>query len=207
MRVKALYDAMNGWGTDENTLTALVCTIPENLHGEVIKLYQRTYGRDLVEHIESETSFSYKTVLMYSAMPKIDSRCQQLKLAMDGFGTTESHIIKVLLFSTKKERELIIQRYSELYDMDLIRRIESETSGSFQAMLVAILESSEVDWGDVDYDNDCDLLKEAMDGAGTDEDAIIRVVTGPHMLEFWGTVIRHRRTQGECSSNLGNGTY
>jgi len=177
MRVKALNDAMRGFGTDEYTLTALVCTIPENMHGEVCKLYKETYKKDLVAHIESETSFSYKKVLAYSAMPKIDSRCLQLKLAMDGWGTTESHIIKVLLFSSKKERELIIQRYEQLYNKDLIRRIESETSGNFQSMLVAILESSEIEQDEnINYDQDCDNLKEAMDGIGTDEDAIIRIV-------------------------------
>ena len=33
--VKGLWDAMHGWGTDEYTLTALVCTLPENLYDEI----------------------------------------------------------------------------------------------------------------------------------------------------------------------------
>ena len=33
--MKGLWDAMHGWGTDEYTLTALVCTLPENLYDEI----------------------------------------------------------------------------------------------------------------------------------------------------------------------------
>ena len=58
--VRCLNDAMKGWGTDENSLTALVCTIPERLRIPIFLKYYETVGKGLLEHIESETSFSYK---------------------------------------------------------------------------------------------------------------------------------------------------
>lgn len=58
--VRCLNDAMKGWGTDENSLTALVCTIPERLRIPIFKKYYETVGKGLLEHIESDTSFSYK---------------------------------------------------------------------------------------------------------------------------------------------------
>ena len=58
--VRCLNDAMEGWGTDENSLTALVCTIPERLRIPIFKKYYEKTGKGLLEHIESDTSFSYK---------------------------------------------------------------------------------------------------------------------------------------------------
>ncbi|CAE7596593.1 ANXA6 [Symbiodinium pilosum] len=76
--VKGLWDAMHGWGTDEYTLTGLVCTLPENMYDEIHGLYQKTYERKLVNHIESETSFNYKKVLKFQAMPWPESRATAL---------------------------------------------------------------------------------------------------------------------------------
>ena len=37
---QGLNDAMAGIGTDESSLTALVCTIPENMYPDIHKLYE-----------------------------------------------------------------------------------------------------------------------------------------------------------------------
>merc|ERR1719262_1460723 len=74
-----------------------------------------------------------------------------------------------------KERELIINKYEEMFDKSLIARVESETSGHFQVALVAVLESSMKN-REPNYEEDVNQLKEAMYGAGTDEDAIIRII-------------------------------
>ena len=50
--VRGLWDAMNGIGTDEYTLTALVCTLPKNLYDEIHGLYEKTHQKKLVDHIE-----------------------------------------------------------------------------------------------------------------------------------------------------------
>jgi len=175
--VKGLNDAMAGIGTDEYSLTGLVCTMPENLYGDIHKMYEEKYGKTLIAHIESETSFNYKKVLVYQALSWAQSRAKALNGAMVGLGTAEDQLIRVIVCATMKERQKIKEAYEELYERDLIGHIESETSGSFQAILVAVMESTEATTTH-DYDADCDALKEAMEGIGTDEDAIIRVVAG-----------------------------
>jgi len=175
--VKGLNAAMKGLGTDEYTLTSLVMTMPPNLYDDIHKLYHEMYGRTLIDHIESETSFSYKKALVYQALSWPQSRAKALNSAMVGLGTTEKQLIRVICLSTQKERIRIREAYQEMYDRDLIEHIESETSGSFKNILVAILESDHRQ-DEFDYENDADTLKEAMDGLGTDEDAIIRIVAG-----------------------------
>ena len=71
--VRCLNDAMEGWGTDENSLTALVCTIPERLRIPIFKKYYEKTGKGLLEHSESDTSFSYKKARQtQSTVDKLD---------------------------------------------------------------------------------------------------------------------------------------
>jgi len=175
--VKGLNDAMRGMGTDEFTLTGLVCTMPENLFDDIHGLYKEKYGRTLISHIESECSFNYKKVLVYQAMSWAESRAKALNGAMVGLGTAEDQLIRVVVCATMKERQKVKEAYQALYGKDLIEHIESETSGSFQAILVAVLESTQATM-DHDYDADCEALKAAMEGVGTDEDGLIRVLAG-----------------------------
>jgi len=175
--VKGLNDAMKCWGTDEFTLTGLVCTMPENLYEDIHNLYQEKYGRTLIDHIECETSFCYKKVLVSQALSWPESRAKALNGAMVGLGTAEDQLVRVIVCSTMKERRKIRDAYQGLYDRDLIEHVESETSGSFQRIMVAVLESCDPH-PDFDYESDCNQLKEAMEGMGTDEDALIRVLAG-----------------------------
>lgn len=175
--VKGLYDAMNGWGTDEFTLTALVSTLPENLYEEIHALYETTYNKKLSQHIESETSFSYKKCLLAQAMSFPESRATALRGAMVGWGTSEDQLIRVVVCATMRERDKICEAYKRLFDRNLIDHISSETSGSFKNILVALLKNTKPKMRPP-YDKDCEAIKKAMDGFGTDEGAIIKIVAG-----------------------------
>lgn len=105
---------------------------------------------------------------------------------MAGWGTDENQLIRIVVGATMKEREAILNAYREMYDKDLIEDIESETSGYFKNALTAILACrSPCPEGEMDYEADCNTLQEAVDGAGTDENALISVLAGktPQQLE------------------------
>ena len=70
------------------------------------------------------------------------------------------------------------------FNKGLIAHIESETSGNFKNILVAVLKCTHPK-ASVDYDKDCEDLKAAMDGLGTNEKAIIQIVAGktPQQIE------------------------
>jgi len=185
-RCKALNDAMAGWGTDEYTLTAVICTIPENSTRDVLSTYYEMYGRSLLQHVEDETSFNYKKALVCQTMAKSESRARALRGAMVGWGTDEKQLIRVITCATMKERGYILQSYQAMYEKDLIEDIEGETGGYFRKALVAILRCrNPTPEGNMDYESDCNALKEACDGAGTDEEALISLIAGksPQQLE------------------------
>eukprot|EP00929_Paragymnodinium_shiwhaense_P059989 TRINITY_DN2_c0_g1_i1.p1 TRINITY_DN2_c0_g1~~TRINITY_DN2_c0_g1_i1.p1 ORF type:complete len:1368 (+),score=446.78 TRINITY_DN2_c0_g1_i1:80-4183(+) len=169
----ALNDAMRGWGTDEGTLTALVCTIPEHLRTKIYKKYYEKYEKGLLEHIESETSSSYKKVMVYQAMSPEDCRAKMLNDAMVGMGTDESAIIRIICQTDLGERKVLKEAYERMYQRDLIEHIKSETSGDFKQSLVTLLEADESEF---DLEADVEAIKAAMDGWGTDEDTLIRLI-------------------------------
>jgi len=194
--VKNLWDAMHGWGTDEYTLTGLVCTLPENLYDEIHGLYEKEHGRKLVDHIASETSFSYKKVLTYQAMKWAESRATALHGAMAGWGTAEDQLIRVIICASFKEREIIQETYKRMFNKGLIAHIESETSGNFKNILVAVLKCTHPR-ASVDYDKDCEDLKAAMDGMGTNEKAIIQIVAGKTPAQIETLKAKYQEKFGE----------
>eukprot|EP00928_Gymnodinium_smaydae_P024001 TRINITY_DN19572_c1_g2_i1.p1 TRINITY_DN19572_c1_g2~~TRINITY_DN19572_c1_g2_i1.p1 ORF type:complete len:1389 (+),score=288.69 TRINITY_DN19572_c1_g2_i1:35-4201(+) len=170
---QALQDAMDGWGTDEDTLTALVCTIPEELHEDITRMYLDRKGKTLLDHIQSETSSTYKKVLMAQANSLANARCMALHAAMSGMGTDEQQIIRIITSADAGERKEMAEVYDRAYDRSLIEHIESEVSGDFKKTLHAIFTSEESLF---DLDADCEALKAAMEGWGTDEEALIKLL-------------------------------
>lgn len=87
---------------------------------------------------------------------------------MKGFGTDEDALINVLCRRTVNQRVEIVRMYKTSFGKDLFDDIRSETSGNFQKLLLALLvETSEL------YARE---IFEAINGAGTDEAALIEVM-------------------------------
>jgi len=158
---KALIDSVKGLGTDENSLMALVCTIPQRIRDPICAKFEEEYGQSLVNAIESETSFNFKKVLVLQAMKPQEAQAKALYDAMKGLGTDESQLIRILAMCDLEERQLIKKAYADMYESDLLSDVESETSGDFKKALQGIIMAKEEEF---DLEGDCEALKEAMDG-------------------------------------------
>jgi hypothetical protein len=176
---KGLNMAMAGIGTDEYALTGLVCTMPSNMYKDIHELYQKMFGKSLLAHIESETSFSYKQLLKCQAMSFADSRAFQLNQAMGRSwdGTDEMMLIYIIVLATHKQREMISQAYEKMFSRGLIEHIESECSGHLQGILIGLLESTQRD-PEPPYEDNVDQMLDALEGRNNDEDSITRILAG-----------------------------
>ena len=63
----------------------------------------------------------------------------RLYKAMKGLGTDEAALIDVLCKRTSRQREEIANVYKASYGKDLLKNIESETSGDFRDVLRALI--------------------------------------------------------------------
>ncbi|XP_078055572.1 annexin A4-like isoform X2 [Mustelus asterias] len=91
-----------------------------------------------------------------------------LRKAMKGFGTDEQAIIDVLTHRSNKQRQQIVLSFKTAYGKDLIKELKSELSGNFEKAVLALLKSSTL--------YDATELKEAIKGAGTDEECLIEIL-------------------------------
>ena len=92
----------------------------------------------------------------------------KLYKAMKGFGTDESTLIDILCKRTFAQRKEIAMSYKTGYGKDLLENIKSETKGNLELVFKAILRTpAELEAHD---------LKKAIDGMGTDEEALIDVM-------------------------------
>ena len=93
---------------------------------------------------------------------------EALRKAMEGFGTDEAALIKICANRTNAQRQQIKHAYKSLYGRDLIADLKSELHGKFEDAMVALFTEP------IEYD--CDQLRGAMKGLGTNEDTLIEII-------------------------------
>ena len=99
---------------------------------------------------------------------KIDADAAALRKAMKGLGTDEKAIIKIIANRTNRERLAMIDSFKKQFNRDLIKDLKSELSGNFENATLALFQDP------ITYD--CQSLKNAMKGLGTNEDTLIEIL-------------------------------
>ena len=96
------------------------------------------------------------------------SDAEQLRKAMEGFGTDENALIKIVANRTNAQRQKIKADYKATYGRDLIEDLKKELHGKFEDAMVALFLDP------IEYD--AESLRKSMKGAGTDEDTLIEII-------------------------------
>ncbi|XP_070545040.1 annexin A13-like isoform X1 [Ptychodera flava] len=93
---------------------------------------------------------------------------ERLYNAIKGLGTDEKTLIDVLTSTSNEQRQAIIHKYKSMYGQNLEDDIVGDTSGNFCKVLVGLLRTP------ADFDAEC--VRSAIEGFGTNEDALIGVL-------------------------------
>lgn len=91
-----------------------------------------------------------------------------LEKAMKGMGTDEDAIIKVIAGSTNKRRLIMREAYQKKYKKNLMDELKSELGGKLQDLVLSLFLSP--------ADHDATCVFKAMDGIGTNEEALIDIL-------------------------------
>jgi hypothetical protein len=177
-----LNKAMKGLGTDEDTLIEIIGTRPGWMIKNIRTKYTEMFDQDLVEQVESETSGSFKKLLVSllqgnrseNNCPNID-KCKQdaddLYKATEGWNTDESVFNKIFVTRSPMELAYIAKYYREYKGNSILKTIEDEFSGDteklYKAIVHAVINPSEYF---------AKRINEAIKGVGTNENLLIRVV-------------------------------
>ena len=141
MDCSALRGAMRGLGTDEDTIINIICSRNNLQRQEIKRYYISLYGRDLIKDLKSELSGNFENVVVAIFQTPAEFDAESLYKAMKGLGTDESVLIEIIGSRTTYELDLIKQAFRMMYGKDLIKWVESETSGNLRKLLVSLLYS------------------------------------------------------------------
>uniref|UniRef100_A0A8C8R5N6 Annexin n=1 Tax=Pelusios castaneus TaxID=367368 RepID=A0A8C8R5N6_9SAUR len=180
---RELRKAMKGAGTDESLLIEILCTKVNKQIIDIKAAYQRLFDRDLESDVQSDTSGSLRKVLVSVLQANRDEGLEidaelagkdakNLYEAGEGcWGTDELAFSVVLATRNYMQLRATFQAYEKLKGKDIEDAIKSETSGDLEKAFLTLVRCAK----------DCQSyfatrLHEAMKGAGTDEEALIRIL-------------------------------
>ncbi|XP_062842008.1 annexin A6 isoform X2 [Trichomycterus rosablanca] len=96
------------------------------------------------------------------------SDAQDLRKAMKGFGTDEDAIINIVTQRNNAQRQEVRQAFKSILGRDLMADLKSELSKNLCHLVMGLMMTP--------AEFDARMMKKAMEGAGTDEHALIEIL-------------------------------
>lgn len=93
---------------------------------------------------------------------------QALRKAMKGLGTDEDAIIDIVARRSNEQRQEIRQTFKSLLGRDLMKDLKSELSKNLERLIIGLMLTP--------AEFDAKMMRKAMEGAGTDEHALIEIL-------------------------------
>ncbi|XP_069510119.1 annexin A6 isoform X2 [Ambystoma mexicanum] len=97
-----------------------------------------------------------------------DNDAKVLRKAMKGLGTDEDSIISIVTQRSNEQRQEIRKAFKKHFGRDLMADLKSEVSGTLARLILGLMMTP--------AQFDAKQLKKAMEGAGTDEKALIEIL-------------------------------
>jgi len=135
---RRLREAMRGIGTRDSVLIDIIGHRTREQRMAIVAEYRNSIGRDLLKDLESETSGNYRRVLLLLMKPRDEMLADLFREAMQGAGTNDKVLID-LMTQFPYELPAAASAYHRKYGKSLESTIKSETSGNYEKLLCALL--------------------------------------------------------------------
>lgn len=125
-----------------------------------------------------------------------------LRKAMKGLGTDEDTIIDILTSRSNRQRQSIEAEFKREYGRDLIEDLKDELGGTFESLMVALIRTP--------YEFLGHELNKAMDGMGTDDEALVEILAPLNPVQVQELVAFYEEKYGRplaehlCSETSGH---
>jgi len=176
-----LKEAMSGLGTNDSVLIDIIGHRTHAQRRQIVVEYHTGLGGDLLKELESETSGNYRSVLLKIMKNRDEMLAEILHDAMSGAGTNDGVLIDVMT-QFPYELPAVAKTYQRIYGKTLESAIKGDTSGSYEDLLVTLLNTSRPAPNTVDparAAQDAEAIYSAGEGRlGTNERAFMTLVAG-----------------------------
>ena len=139
----ALYQAGEGkWGTDEATFTRIFATRSPAELALINQYYKQHAGKGLLGAIDSEFSGDTKDLLDTVVRANVDPYgfyAGKIHESVSNLGTNDSRLIRNICARHAVDLPLIKQAYIRDYGTDMLKDIQSDTSGHYRQVLSSLV--------------------------------------------------------------------
>ena len=184
-----LKKAMKGLGTDEDLIINILAYRTSQQRVEIKNKYKALYGKDLIKELKSELSGSFEDAIIGLMYSQVEYDARLLYKAMHRLGTDEGVLIEIIATRSPQQLTEIKQVFQREYKKDLIKYVESETSGHFKKVLVAILQCQRHDNNFPVDQNICNVEAQQLYAGGqgrwgTDEGIFTKIFASRSNMEL-----------------------
>jgi len=195
-----LRDAMEGLGTDEDSVSSVLGTHSNSQLLEIKKHYTAMFGRDLIDDLQGETKGHFEELCVALVRERMEFVAHTVHDALSGAGTSEQIIADIFGTIHPGEVEYLAEVYKTEFEKEMQDDITSDVSGYFERFLIAIMSGGrsqdEVDW-DLAAE-DADKLYNAGEGTyGTDECAFMSVFMTRSWEQLAATIQAYEELRGD----------
>uniref|UniRef100_UPI00398F11B7 annexin A4-like isoform X2 n=1 Tax=Pristiophorus japonicus TaxID=55135 RepID=UPI00398F11B7 len=174
-----LRNSMKGLGTNEDTIIDLLTSRANFQRQYIIQSFKSSYDQSLIEELKSELGGHFESVVEGLMLTPGKFDAKELNDAMAGPGTDEHILVEILVSRTNRQLWELAEAYQSDNAMSLKDALESENSGEFENLLLALLkgkrdEGYNVDQSQVKVDAQ-ELFAAGEDKWGTDETKFIKI--------------------------------
>ncbi|XP_059505471.1 annexin A5-like [Stegostoma tigrinum] len=207
--VSELHNALKGAGTDEKCLIEILASRTSEEIRAIVKAYKEEYGKDLEESIVSDTSGHFQRILVILLQANRDEStvyddaavkkdAQELFQAGElKCGTDESTFLTIIGTRSVPYLRQVFSEYMRISGYQIEESISSETSGSLRTTLLAVVKCIR---SVPEYF--ATALYDAMQGAGTDDDTLIRIMISRSEVDLLDIREKFYATYGKTVSSM-----
>lgn len=143
---QAVTDLQGGMGGFGNNKTAAVCEILTSKNDAQLRAiaqsYEQRFRKPLNNVIKAEFSGHMKEalrLLVHRAMNRAEAEAVRLEESMAGLGTKDELLVQrvVRCHWDRQFMTAVTHEYKKTYKKDLVKRIEGETRGDYERLMVA----------------------------------------------------------------------
>ncbi|RUS88556.1 hypothetical protein EGW08_003656 [Elysia chlorotica] len=130
------------WGTEEAQLNAVLCSRSRSQLAATFYEFEKLADKTIEESIEDECSGDLKKgylAIVESTKNMPGFFAHRIYDSVRGCGTNDSHLIRIIVTRSEIDMEEIDEAYREKYGQSLEEVIESECSGDYKKILIAVV--------------------------------------------------------------------
>ncbi|XP_015257932.1 PREDICTED: annexin A2-like [Cyprinodon variegatus] len=180
-------------GVDEQTIIDILTRRSYEQRREIAFEYERIAKKDLNAALKGALSGSLESLMLGLMKSTAQFDASELKSSMKGLGTDEEALIELVCSRNNEELTEIKKVYREMFKKELEKDISGDTSGNFEKLLLALVQTKRDDPSSVvDYqkiDDDAKALYEAgVKRKGTDVTTWISIMSQrsiPHLQKVF----------------------